>query len=118
MPYGLDLDAVEYLNPAAMAMCCQNGLIRDTSPPAGRSRCAGTFRGMWKPGVAYAAGDVIYICSDYEEPNSENLWRALRTHCAAEEDRPESGANWRRTWQTRLRPGQTDNLDDLYDGEY
>lgn len=108
-----DIAAVEYLNPAAMALCCGGGIIRDNNPPAGRGPCVGVYRGMWKPGVAYAAGDVVYICADYEEPNSEFLWRARRTHCASEDDRPESGINWRRTWQVRLRPGQSDNLDDL-----
>lgn len=113
MPHGLDLAAVEYLNPAALAMCCRSGIPNDNNPAPGRTPCVGVYRGMWKPGVAYATGDVVYICADYEEPNSENLWRARRTHCAAEDDRPESGVNWRRTWQVRLRPGQSDNLDDL-----
>lgn len=118
MPHGLSLTAVETLNPAALAMCCRSGILSDRNPASGSNSCTGVFRGMWKPGVAYAAGDVIYICADYEEPTSENLWRARRTHCASEEDRPESGPNWRRTWQIRLRPGQTDNLEDLEAGEF
>jgi hypothetical protein len=117
MPRGLDFAAVEYLNPAAVALCCFS-----QSPASQRANqpvtCQGVYRGMWKEGIAYAKGDVIYICSDYEEPSSENLWRAVRTHCASEADRPESGVNWRRTWQVRLRPGQPDNLDDLDDGTY
>lgn len=105
MPQGIDMDALQYLNPAAVSLFC---------PRPGRvSACPDVFRGMWKPQVAYATGDVVYICSDYEEPSSENLWKALRTHCADEEDRPESGANWLRTWTVRLRPDQPDDLEPL-----
>jgi hypothetical protein len=117
MAQGLDFDAVAYLNPAAMDRCCSSGvsLTRTTTTAYSAATCRGVFRGMWKAGVAYALGDVVYICSDYEEPSSENLWRARRTHCAVEEDRPESGVNWARTWQVRLRPGQPDVLEDLED---
>lgn len=116
MAHGLDFDAVAYLNPAVLDMCCSSGLtVRRTGVAYSSSTCRGTFRGMWKPGVAYAVGDVVYICSDYEEPSSEYLWRARRTHCAADEDRPESGVNASRTWQIRLRPGQPDVLEDLED---
>lgn len=113
MPNGIDLAAVEYLNPAALELCCRSGLMSDSNPPAGSNSCRGVFRGMWKEGVAYAAGDVVYICADFEEPTLESLWRARRTHCADEMDRPESGPNWRRTWSLRIRPGQSDTLDDL-----
>lgn len=115
MAQGLDFEAVAYLNPAVLDMCCNSGLTVRRSTAVSRSTCRGVFRGMWKPGVAYATGDVVYVCSDYAEPSSENLWRARRTHCAAEEDRPESGENWSRTWQVRLRPGQPDVLEDLED---
>lgn len=118
MPEGLDLAAVEYLNPAALELCCRTGVTTDHHPVAARNGCTGVFRGMWKPGVAYAAGDVVYICADYEEPTSESLWRARRTHVGDEMDRPESGPNWRRTWTLRARPGQSDNLDDLDTGDF
>lgn len=115
MPHGLDYDTLEYLNPAALSVCTltTRTAASFSSSLTGPAQCTGTFRGMWKPGVAYARGDVVYICADYEEPTDENLWKAMRTHCAAEEDRPESGVNWRRTWQIRIRPGQPDHLDDL-----
>jgi len=115
MPYGLDYDALEYLNPAALSVCTLSSpaTAAQDGYPLRSASCTGVFRGMWKAGVAYARGDVIYVCADYEEPTQENLWKALRTHCASEEDRPESGVNWRRTWQIRIRPGQPDHLDDL-----
>lgn len=113
-PHGLDMDAVAYLNPAAMALCCSGRTPgRERPGETQPADCRGVYRGMWKPGVAYARGDVVYICADYEEPSSEYLWRALRTHCADESDRPESGMDSLRTWQIRLRPGQPDHLDDL-----
>jgi len=106
MADGIDMDALSYLNPAAVHLFHQQTRSRSNRAPS----CPDIFRGMWKPGVAYAVGDVVYICSDYEEPSQENLWRSLRTHCAAEEDRPESGENWLRTWAVRLKPDQTDDL--------
>lgn len=109
MADGIDMDALAYLNPGAVHLFHQQMPSRTNRDRA----CPAVFRGMWKPGVAYATDDVVYICSDYEEPSEENLWRALRTHCAAEEDRPESGENWLRTWSVRLRPGQSDDLDPL-----
>lgn len=103
-----DLWQMAYLNPAALAR-----ITSGMNGPADTGTCRGQYRGMWAPGVAYAIGDVVYICPDYEEPSEGNLYRALRTHCAAEDDRPESGIMWPRFWQVRLRPGQSDDLDDL-----
>lgn len=104
-----DVLQMAYLNPAAMSRCYGSGSARGYDP----ATCRGQYRGMWQPGKAYAVGDVIYICADYEEPSEGNLYRALRTHCAAEDDRPESGVMWMRFWQVRLRPGQNDDLDEF-----
>lgn len=114
MRHGYDPEEMAYLNPAAAAMCCSDQVPGRDKPGMTRpGDCRGQYRGMWKPNVAYARGDVVYTCPDYEQPSAENLWRATRTHCATEDDRPESGIHWMQTWQVRLQPGQPDNLDEF-----
>lgn len=97
------------MNDAWNAMCC--GQRRADAIPASEiRRCRGVYRGMWMQGEAYAAGDVVFICEEYEMPGSGSLYLALRTHCASLEDRPEYGMEWPTTWRIRLKPGQVDDL--------